>query len=125
MPILIALAALASSPPSCTHELVRTAKSVRGDEAIEEIRVCDLGPYVTTGQNQIFLRIKRSPRPVLIARLESVGRKGVPLSWEGKTLIVHLPVHYHGSSLQVIHRHLAGVSLTFIRDYSDEEQLRD
>ena len=86
--------------------------------------MCDLGPYVTTAHNEIFVQTKRQSKSILVVRVDSVGATGVPLSWNGQMLIIHLPSHYHGSSLQVLHLRVAGgVTLSFVRDYSDDQQL--
>jgi hypothetical protein len=80
--------------------------------------------FITTADNEIFLRTSTRPRtkPILVARLDAVGGVGVPLSWVGKTLLIHVA---EKSLVQVLHRRVGKVSVVIVRDYSDEEFLRD
>jgi hypothetical protein len=115
----------ADSGPPCTHEIVRTAKSEYGAEAFEENRICSVNVFATTGHNEIFLRKSRRAERVLVARLESVGRIGVPLSWKGRTLVIHLPTQYRRSFVQVLRPRVGDVSVAIVNDYPNEAQLRD
>jgi hypothetical protein len=76
----------ASSGATCTHQTVRTVLSPFGAEAIEQNRICEPNMFLTTVDNEVFVRadIRSQTKPVLIARLDSEGAIGVPLSWVGK-----------------------------------------
>lgn len=124
--VLLAMAMMVGDHAACTHDIVRTAKSRLGAVATEELRFCAPSSSVVTGQNEIFIQTKghRSNR-VLVARLESVGRTGVPLTWTGKTLVIHIPPKYKQGLVQILHHRVGDVSLVVAKDYSEKQMLRD
>ena len=119
--ILLALAG-GQSNDGCTHDVVRAVISRWGAQATEEIRLCSPNWFITTGHNEIFIRSSRTAPRVLVARMENVGKKGVPLSWSRNLLLVHVP---RGLKVQVLHRRTAGVSVRIVRDYTVAQQMRD
>jgi hypothetical protein len=124
IPLVLGSVSVLGTEPSCTRQTVRTVKSASHVEAIEEMRICSQSRFIVTGHNEVLLRSagRGVGVPLLVARLDSVGRKGVPLSWTGKTLLIHVP---KGSHPVVLRREVNGISVRIVEDYTDEQQLRD
>jgi hypothetical protein len=123
---LLAPPVVAANPePSCTELPARTSNSTFGVKAIETTRICPMSMFVTTADNEIRLRVHKRAKPMLVASFYNVGRIGAPLSWKGKTLVVHLPQGYKRKYLRVLQPRVGEVSLEFVNDYSEDQLLRD
>lgn len=116
---------MAESTLTCTHERVRVAKSRFGAVATEENRICVANKMIATGHNEIFVVTRAGAKRVLVARLDSIGKIGVPLSWRGRTLIIHIPERSKRSLVQVLRPRVHSISLAIVKDYSDDQSLRD
>lgn len=122
--LLLQVASLAPEHPvpECSYKVVRVAKSSSGYVASEVNRVCVINKEIVTGDNQIYLKKNRKDRARIVARWSSIGKIGLPISWNRDSLIVHAPF---GVKIVALNKPLRPMHIVFINDYTDEQMLKD
>ena len=126
MPVLVSASVAlvgqaAPIPANCSRKTVRVTPGRHGLVAEETIVVCEANRYIATGQNEVYVR-KAAGDLQLVARFDSIGAIGVPLSWQDDTLILHMPTGYRDRTLR---SRSSQYRMRVVYDYSDQQQLRD
>lgn len=120
--MIVILALTASQSPICEYRKLKQVRGSGGIEAIERLRLCMLTPAVVTGDDEVLIKNgKPAKLSAVLVRLNSVGKAGVPITWEVDHFVLHVPVR---ATVRIATNKALSI-VEIRRDYTTQQFLRD